>query len=67
MNKTYNRPFTEIVNLRTEGVLYTTSIPYGGEDDGTLPIDAKQQAMMDEEWEEEETDLAFPRYNAWED
>ena len=41
MRKTYKSPIIEIISMKTEGILYTASPEQGGDDSGTLPIEAK--------------------------
>ncbi len=41
MKRAYQKPQIKIITFHTEQLMYSTSIIQGGDDDGTLPIDAK--------------------------
>lgn len=62
MKKTYSAPDTKILTYRNETLLYQTSVPYGGVNNGQ-PDEAKQ-GMFEEELE---TSYNLPsiNYDVW--
>ena len=53
--KQYIQPETIIVEVKHENLLFKTSVEYGGEDPGDLPIESKKGFFEEEEPDMDET------------